>query len=187
MIKYSFTYQGKTIKAEAPQNWNEVKLKHYINLETDKSAIEMLAFMSDVDRLALLNTKKDLTPVLNLVVRFLNQNPPDFKKVKPSRYIVLGGKKIKLPSDLNEISFGQSAMIEKALQDNEGDQRKALPMALAVVLQPLFDNGDFDDKRVNDVLEMVNDLPIIEALPAVFFFYQTLEGFVIFGQMNLIN
>ena len=71
MIIANFKYQGETTTARLPGSWDEMKVRHYLALETTKNPLELMALLSDVDLSKIINTKTDLTPVLGKMIELI--------------------------------------------------------------------------------------------------------------------
>lgn len=183
MIIAKIKYEGEIIRATIPSNWDEMKVKHYLALETTKNPLELMALLSDVDLTKILNTRTDITPVINKLIELLNSEPPDFKQM-PKRLIEIDGQTVKIPSDFTKITFGQSAMIETYLTEAEGDERKAIAQILAVILQPILDKKPFDLERAAIIEGKINALAIRDVFPNVFFFWRALIKFMVIGLKN---
>ena len=183
MIIAKFKHDGETTTAKIPANWDEMKVRHYLALETTNNPLELMALLSDVDLKKVLNTKTDLSPILSKLVELLNSEFPDFKK-KPRRTFEIGGKTVKIPSDFNGVTFGQSAMIETYLGQTGGDERKAILQIMGVILQPLLDKGEFNLDRAKHFETLAGNLPIKTVFPNVFFFWEVLKTYIIIGAVN---
>lgn len=184
MIIAKFKYEGETTTAKLPGSWDEMKVKHYLALETTKNPLELMALLSDVDLSKVINTRTDLTPVLGKLVELLNSEMPDFRK-HPRRTFSIAGKTVKIPTDFNGITFGQSAMIETHLAATGGDERKAILKIMGVILQPLLDKGPFNLARAEHYERLAGNLPIKTVFPNVFFFWTVLKDYIIIGAVNL--
>lgn len=172
MIKLNFKLKHKTISTEVPESWDEVKLKHIINLETNWSGesmdmIGLLTAFTDRTYEDIEHSKENLWDPLFRVLSFVFQ-APEWKKVKKPKTVTLGGKTITPPSNLSLETFGQKI---KALQliTNEKNQVNNIPDILAIYLQPAFD-GLFSSDRIPDIKEMVLEMKAFEAMPFGFFF-----------------
>ena len=183
MIIANFKYNGETIRAQFPSNWQEMKVRHYLALETTANPLELLALLSDTDIKKILNTKTDLSPVLNKIIELLNSEPPNFKNAG-RKVILIDGKPVKIPDAINNITFGQSALIEQYLSATGGDERKAIAKIMAVILQPLLKPGAFDLDHAAHLETKILERPILEVFPNVFFFWQVLKNYKI---MQLLN
>ncbi len=183
MIIAKFKYEGETIKATIPSNWDEMKVRHYLALETTSNPLELMALLSDVDLTKILNTRTDITPVINKLIGLLNSEPPDFKKM-PKRLIEIEGQTVKIPTDFTKITFGQSAMIETYIGAADGDERKAIAQIMAVILQPILDKKPFDLDRAGAIEAKINELSIRDVFPNIFFFWKALIKYMIIGLKN---
>ena len=184
MIVINIKIADKVMNIVLPATWDEMKVRHYLALETTKNPLEILALFSDIPLSDILNTKTDLKPVIESLIKLLSSDVPDFKK-KPRRPLVIDGKTIKMPTDFNKITFGQSAMIETHLAGTDGDERKAIPQIMGVILQPLLDKGDFDLDRADYYATKAGELSILDAFPNVFFFWTVLIEYIVIGAVNL--
>ena len=72
MIIANFKYEGEKITARIPSNWEEMKVRHFLAIETTKNPLELMALLSDVDLKKVLNTRTDISPVINKLVELLN-------------------------------------------------------------------------------------------------------------------
>ena len=183
MIIINFEKNGEKTRAEMPSKWEEMTVKQYLQIETTSNNLELLALLSGVPLSDILNTKTDLTPIIQKMVELLNQRPPDFKKV-PRRIINIEGKRIKIPSDFSRVTFGQSALIEQYLGESADDERGAIARVMGVILQPLIDGGKFNLDRAAEITRTVENMAIVDVFPNVFFFWQKLQQSIIIGRVN---
>jgi hypothetical protein len=183
MIIANFKFEGEKLTARVPSKWAEMKVRHFLAVETTKNPLELLALLSDVDLKKVLNTRTDISPLINKLVELLNSEQPNYKDTPP-RDLVLSGVIHKIPRDFTNITFGQSAMIENYIAAAEGDERKAIAQIMAVVMQPIIDAGPFDLDRA-ELLELeILELPIIDVFPNVVFFWEKLTQYIVIGLRN---
>ena len=176
MIRLNFLLNKKTISAEVPESWDEVKLKHIIRMEANwsgesKDMIGLLTAFTDRTYEEIEHSKENLFEPLFRVLSFVFQ-APDWKKIKKPKEVTIGGKVITPPTNLNLEAFGQKV---KALQliTNEKNQIYNIPGILAIYLQPAYD-GLFSMDRVDDIEEKVLEMKAVEAMPFGLFFFKRL-------------
>ncbi len=80
-----------------------------------------------------------------------------------------------IPTRLGELTLGQNLHIRKKLIGMK-DIRSAISFSIAVYLQPLLDQGQFDDKRISYYEELLKQLPITETYAVGFFLSSRVEN-----------
>lgn len=183
MIIINFDKNGTKTRAELPSKWEEMTVKQYLQIETTKNGFELLALLSGVPLDDILNTKTDLSAIVQKMTELLSETPPNFREV-PRRLIEIEGKTVKIPSNFQNVTFGQSALIESYLQESKDDERAAVAQCMGVILQPLLDGGRFNLDRAAEITRKVEEMPIIDVFPNVFFFWTKLQNYLIIGRTN---
>jgi len=186
MITINFKYNGDTITGQIPSTWQEMKVRHYLALESTTEPLKLLSLLTDIDLSFILNTSTDLTPYLNEIITLINKGVPELDK-RPSKVITLRGKAVKIPASLDRITFGQAAIIEQHLSKHDQNEKAALAPIMATVLQPLLDNGLFDLDKAQALEAEILELPISKVFGNVFFFWQSLRKCMTFGQVGSLR
>ena len=172
MIKLIIKHEGQVIEGAIPSGWPELKVKHFIGLNSKLSEIELLSLLSDLDLSMLENTETDLSPFTEKLTALFSEVPPDLKKLKRQKIKMLD-KEIIFPSSINFSRYGQKSMVKNLIQSN--DHLEAIvPEVFAIYAQPIID-GKFDSTRIDAIKNEVNELPIMQVFPHVFFFFKKLK------------
>jgi hypothetical protein len=182
MIKYLFKFPEKTIECNIPQSWNELTVKQALalNLKTFKgdplTGIERLC---EVQEGTLRNT--EMKPVykkaIKSIMEFLDSVPNDLHLRKHEQpEIVIKGKTIKIPSDLQKESFGQYVTFQQF-----AESERALPLIMALYMQPLLDGDYGESERIEELSYEIEKMMFLEVFPIVNFFFQKLRGYKIYG------
>ena len=180
MKKYSIEIDDREpIKFTCPESWEEVTVGQYIKMESEDwqgdDVIKLLSILSGETLQELDNLKdvKQLTDALEELTKFTMNKPPEWDKLKGSKYIVLGGKKLIVPTDIEGKRLGQKIMLSQIMRG--GDLVKMIPQAMAIYFQPEYDNSNFNRDRLPKIEQLINEMPIVEAYPVVRFFFRMLR------------
>lgn len=146
--------------------WDELKLRHLMGLETvDTSSVtEVFAVLSGVS-VVLVENAKGLEDAIYEVVRFVYEETPKWKELKPPTHLVIDGKPYKVPSP-DKCFTGQNIMLDQLLSKPLLD---IIPKALAIYFQPLID-GKFDRMRLEAVERMIMDSNAVDCYATANFF-----------------
>ena len=208
MKKFKFEFDnGEVVRCEIPENWEEMTVKQSIalNLKTFNSdPLEAIERLSGVEKGRLRNHQisPEHKDALLVVTNFLAFPPDDLMVKKPKKEIVVKGIKITLPkktkwfrrflnwlrilpvpvpSDLQKESFGQYVYFQQF-----ADQDRALPMIMALYLQPLLD-GDYGEiERIEELSYEVDKMLFVDVFPIVNFFFRKWSQYKVYGKADLI-
>ncbi len=176
----------KEIVLVIPESWEEVTVQMFIRLEKEgwdnADIIHILSILSG-ESLRELDNIKDLTlfDTISDYLGFITVKPPDFEGLAISNKFTIDGKEFDVPQDLELETLGQKILVASLVQ---GNIVKAIPEALAIYFQPIFDGTDFNRRRIPALVHKINKTPIMEAYPIVSFFFQKLAGFRISGKLS---
>jgi hypothetical protein len=184
MIKFHIKAKSKKITGLCPENWQEVTLKQVLDLEkADRSdKLQILSCFTGLDLRTIENAKGDLFEPMYQVLSFIT-DAPKWDKVKRPKEVTLKDKSIKPPKDISLETFGQKWRAMEAIQAHE-NKIDCIPDILAIYFQPSYD-GIFESSRIEDVKEMVYDMPAYQAMPYGFFFFKKLTGWKVIGMIGL--
>ena len=172
-----------------PENWSEITLKHLINLELwrgdNTDPVGLLACFLDIDPEILANSKSNLWKELLTVFSYVF-TPPKWHNLKKKDKILMDGKYIHVPKQLELERFGQKVLSLQYMVNvkDESDQIKAIPDILTVYFQPLYD-GKFSRLRLDYVKNIVMNIPAIDAVPIGRFFFRKLLRKKSYGKIGL--
>ena len=171
-MKFTIKHEGREINATLPDNWHDLTVKQFLDLNNKLTQLETLSSLSGLNLSFIENTNTDLTPAINYLNSVFSEVPPDLKELK-KQPIVFEGKKIKPPKNLNFTKFGQKSMIKNLIQ-SEASLESMVAEVFAIYLQPVLD-GQFDSKRIPDIQRQVNSMKIVAVFPWVVFFFLQLK------------
>ena len=171
-MKFTIKHEGREINATLPDDWNDLTVKQFLDLNKKLSHLEVLASLSNLNLSFIENTNTDLTPAIDYLNRLFSKVPPDLASL-PKKPIIFEGKKIKVPKNLNFTKFGQKSLI-KNLIESEDKVESMVSEVFAIYLQPVLD-GKFDSKRIPDIERQVLKLKITDVFPWVKFFFLRLK------------
>jgi len=166
---------GKKIRIESPSSWYELTLKQLIQIEnTDKT--DLVALFSILTGLTIefaANSKdKKLEGYLWSTIQFVTV-APDWKGLKPPKKLTLGDNQYKIPTDFRDLMLGQKILIAGEFQEEE-DIINKMPLLLAIIFQPILDDGKFKDKRIPKVIELMEGGSGLELYAIASFFFRHL-------------
>lgn len=101
------------------------------------------------------------------LTRWFIETPCPYTKDLPKE-ITIDGRVITIPEKIGSLSSGQNIVLRQLLLLNRLDEG-GITTALAMYLQPLFDNSKFDYKRAKDIELIVKEMPAEIVYPVGFF------------------
>ena len=176
MIQVIFKSKGKTIKTQVPESWEEITVRQFMALENLVKPLEIMAEVMGVDLSFVENTRTNLAPAMARIINIFNARPPDLENRKPQGF-GFQGKLVKLPRDLDNLMFGQLIQINTLLAE---DANKNLVKIMGIALQPVLD-GEYNEQNQEKYSTLLQELPIIEVFPELFFFAEKLKKYQRYG------
>ena len=177
MIKLDIQKGKEHFKRDCPTSWDEVTVRQYIQFESDwngKDLVKLMSILTGLDVETISNSKGNVINQLTPIITFVQDSPPDFKKL-PKKDLLINGKTIKMPKKLEQETFGQMSELYKILEDKE-DIIKHIPRVMAIYAQPQLE-GAFNKETLDKTEELINDLPAVLAYPHCFFFYNRAQTY----------
>jgi len=110
----------------------------------------------------------------------------DWAKLEVPEFLTIGEKDIQIPKDLGAHTLGQKILVHQAMLERD-NVTQALPVALAVYLDPLYHGSDFDRDRSIKFEETILKLPVLEAYPTGIFFLTRLLPSPSYGISDLLR
>jgi hypothetical protein len=164
--------------------WDELRLRHLIGLETiDTSSLtDVFSVLSGIP-IMIVDNSRGIEEAIYDVVKFIYENPPNWKSLKAPKHFIIAGKPYKVPNP-SKCLTGQNLMLDRLM---EKPLLEIVPEALAIYFQPLID-GKFDRARIPAVMEMILDTTAIDAFATVNFFLHSgknLERIMEAGSLRL--
>ena len=171
MIKFKFKgLEGGTIHVNAPDCWEDVLVKHFVNPDfLARDSISLLSSLSGIDRNTLLNSKEDIAGQLIRMVGFISIDKNGFNiKEKPERFKLMGVDCL-VPKDIELERVGQKILFQDAMVKHKFIYQ-GIPEAIAIYLAPELNNGEFDDSKLPEIIEAVMGLRLVDVFPIADFF-----------------
>ena len=171
MIVFKF----QDCKVEAPDQWSEVTVEHFIRPEfLTRNPVGLLSVLTGIERGILMNATEDITEDLSRMVSFIAKDPVGYKGKLPDGFKIMG-KKVKVPEDIELERLGQKIIFAAALGKHKFAY-EAIPEVIAIYLIPqLTSDGKFDDNMIPEVSEAVLKMPITYVYPVADFFLDSLK------------
>lgn len=161
-------------KLLCPGCYSELKLKDFVWLRTqwdpDKE-IEDKDYVSMFCRLTGTNFKTPSDAYIQVTIwnciKWVIEEKFDMPGVP--KVIEIEGKIVRIPDDIGSLSIGQMIHIRRRMESDKFDD-DSISFAVAVFLQPLYDESDFNIARVKELEAIISDMPAYLAWPIGFFF-----------------
>lgn len=173
MIKLTIKHAGETISGDLPETWREIKVKHFIGMNSNLNEFELISLLSGIDRSILENTETSMEPAIVRMNQLFNQPPPELEKLE-RKTLTMDGKKIVFPKSINFTRYGQKSMVKNLIQENE-KLEQIVPDVFAIYAQPIID-GRFNSERIDAIKHDVENMPIMSVFPHVLFFFKKLNA-----------
>ncbi|KKL66632.1 hypothetical protein LCGC14_2143060, partial [marine sediment metagenome] len=169
MIKYKFKIGKETIEASLPTSWDEITVKQFQNLNFKTwdgiDIVQAIARLSGVDASALYETESKPLEAVYAALDFLSKDPPDWEELKHQKQIMLWGKYITIPDDLENESFGLWVEFQQLAEEVD------IAKIAALYLQPAL-HGKIDLSLREKVYQDLLNHRVMEVAPIVNFFFQ---------------
>lgn len=178
MVNLTLTTDKKDRKIKIPETWGETSTEQFQNLykqEWDgKDLIHAFTILSGLDK-KMVATSYDpaLEQKLLVCTNFL-YHEPDFKNAKPPEYFEINSRIVKIPKKIGRLAIGQSIHVRQE-SINVKYLEEMIGYTIAIYIQPLFDESDFDYDRAMELLPDVLKLPITQTYPVGFFLLKSLQ------------
>lgn len=178
MITVTFRHKDKDIDCVIPESWDELTVKQSIalNLKTfTGNPLQAIAALSGLEEKELFDIKlsKSSYKAIGGLTAFLNSPPPDMLLIKKQRQIDINGVSIDVPEDLQKESFGQYILFQQF-----ADHPRALPMIMAIYLQPMVDGKIGDLERIEELSFEIEKMTFVKVFPIVNFFFRKLRKYL---------
>jgi len=178
------TDEGK-IKIQAKSSWDEVTFSEFLQIEKaskELDSITIFSILTGIDFSVIANSKdKELPKVLSEVTKSIYDNPV-WENIAVPKDLLLNGTPYKVPTDLENITFGQRVLISQLYRDND-NIHEAMPRAVAIIMIPsIFGQYDTDTQnKVKEVTTWVENSSAVPTYGAAQFFFQKSPELSIIG------
>lgn len=88
------------------------------------------------------------------------------------KVLEIDGKKISIPRKVGALGSGQNIILRQRIQESKYMEEN-ISIAVAIMLQPLYDNSKFNIDSALELEEKIREMPIYLTHPVGFFFLQT--------------
>ena len=169
----TFKFQNATV--EAPDQWSEVTVEHFIRPEfLTRDPVGLLAVLTGIEKGVLMNATEDISQELGRMVSFIAKEPTGYKGKLPDRFKIMD-KLVKIPKDIELEKLGQKILFSAALGKYKFAY-EAIPEIIAIYLIPqMTSDGSFDDNMIDEVKDAVKKMPITYVYPVADFFLDSLK------------
>lgn len=163
---------------KCPTSKEEITLHQYQQLMSDwdgKDLVKLLSILIGHDYKGLGDADDyELESSLWNVVHFVFNSEFYFDNSDMPKSIRVGNIDITIPTDLGNLSLEQAIHVRQRMQsvtdaDESADLNQCMSFALAVYLQPEYDNGPFDMDRALILEDKLLQMPIVDLHPIGFF------------------
>jgi len=180
---------GQKFRIESPTTYSEVKTGTFQKLIegwdgkfNPKSLVVLYSILTNTKFTDISTSKSSkLEIAIYKVVGFIAAE--DLNQLKTPETFTYKGRIIKLPKRLERLTVGQNLRVKQVLMK---DFRLCISTITAVYLQPLIDESEYNDDRVEELALEIEEYPITLTYPMASFF---IEQLVISGTrwQNLTN
>jgi hypothetical protein len=174
MKKLQLKIKHELFNLECPESWEEIKVKHFIKLESDwdgQNMVKLLSILTGIEYEKIANSTTKTAQQFADLVQFVINNQPDFHNLEKKKAIVIDGVKIKMPKSLEFETFGQMDSMKDVLSQGKENVIKNIPRIMAIYCQPSL-IGEFNENRLDEIEEKILELPILDVYAHCFFFYK---------------
>ena len=149
------------------------QFQEFINWD-GQDLVKLFSILSGINAKVLSDTHDYiLEEQLIAATRFIYEEPMAFKEAKLPHWIEIEGKQIRIPTLIGGLSIGQNIHARQAL-DKAKVYEELISFVVALYLQPLYDESDFDYHRAVELEQKILLLPISKTYPIGFFLLKKL-------------
>jgi len=167
-----------------PVCWEETNTRIYQNLIRDWQPEITDPLKRDPDKLfhiiagqkypfSIINMRGD--SAVGRAISFVYDQPKWFENLPLPNFIIIEGKKHKIPMKLKELTIGQNIILKQLLQ-KEKDLRVLIAKAVSIYMQPFVDQKPFNEGRAEEIEEEVLEMPITQTYALGFFLLSRLTN-----------
>lgn len=165
----------KTNKAvyRGPAHWGEMTMRQYVKLGKDwwdrTDLTQGIASVVGIEYNVFSAMSDVVLNQLLVVFAYLGVDPK-YRELKVPDSIVIepGARVIVLPKKITSLSIGQNMMVRRKLEEVELIDQ-AVAYALAVFIEPLISGKPFNSDNVDQIEQLLLDMPANAVYPAGFF------------------
>lgn len=140
----------------------------------DKDFFQLFSILTGTDYAGVTKTPANEMAIWDAIGWFITQ-PFAFKTELP-KVIQVGEKRISLPRRMGHISIGQNIHLRRLIEQSKYLEEN-ISMAVAIAIQPLYDEKPFDIERARELEKIILEMPIYLTHPIGFFLLQTAARF----------
>lgn len=160
-------------------SWATTTTDQFQKMATDwngEDLVKLFSILSGMDYKVLSNTHDlILEEQLLTATRYVYEEPMDFKEATLPHWIEINGKQIRIPAKLGDLSIGQNIHVRQAI-DKAKSFEELISFVVAIYLQPLYDESEFDYHRAIELEHDVLKLPITKTYAIGIFFLRRLTA-----------
>lgn len=139
-----------------------------------KDLVKLFSILTGIEYKTLSGTKDlALEESLLLATSYVYDTPQEFKDAPIPESLTINSRAIKIPKRIEGYSIGQSILVRQRI-DEAKSYDELLSYAIAVYIQPVFDESDFDSDRANELEKEINLMPISQTYSLGFFLLKPL-------------
>ena len=176
---------NETEPAQCPSCWAETTTRIYQRLagglKKGDNDVKLFSLLSGTNYAELwVDNREDLDAAIYQAVAFVGNEPQDFKKAPRAQTFRLGDRPpIDIPKRIQKLTVGQNFAIRERLAtmakaDPKLPLETLISYAMAVYLQPIIDQANFDPERAAELEEEILEMPIADTYPVGFFLLRRL-------------
>jgi len=165
-----------TIKV--PETWRETTtelFQRYVK-EWDKvDRVKLFCIQTGYDETLVRNAKSEnLQDIIDRCTDYVWFNPIDFDTLPVPKVVIIGNRTILIPTKIEEMTIEQNMILKNAMAACT-DLRELISLAVAVYIQPLYDQAEFDHDSYKTLQTYVEQCPITDTYPIGFFLLKRLR------------
>ncbi len=160
-----------------PLSWNDITYKQYLLLQNNQSGlIGTLSILLNIANSELQTwiSTKELEKQILTAISWCN-NIPNLSDYDLPKMLIVGGKEMKVPRNLDYETFGQRVFAQELLTNKKLDSDN-LPILVATYFEPLFFERAFDSNNVEGFSERILECKFFDVWRIGSFFLRKLLG-----------
>lgn len=175
MLPLIAKYKETEIKFNLPQSWEDITLYQYIELSKwdRKDLIQLFAVITGIDYDVFFNCESEgINDLLLTNLEFLKE-PLDLEALPLPKEIEIDGKKLEVPQDITQKTFGQKISLQLYLAEavkNEKSKIDCLAFAIALYFFPEIAQDKYNEDEAKKIIPLIEKCKLVEAYPIGSFF-----------------
>lgn len=163
---------------KVPESWTETNtalFQRYVKEWDTVDRVKLFCIQTGYDEaLIRKSTSGNLQDIIDRCTDYVFFNHIDFNRLPVPKVVIIGNNTVLIPTKIEEMTIEQNMVLKNAMSGCT-DLRELISLAVAVYLQPIYDDGPFDHDSYKSLQAYVDQCSIVDTYPIGFFLLSRLK------------